>query len=179
MYITNYNYNCIRIKHSDIFRAFPSFFVLFYFNRASFSPTSRVNIAQRVITMAQYSLSVQRGAFAHCEKGTGCVEVSATVPRARAKELSLPLLISPGTFRERARTREIRIPLYSFLVSLSRFPLLPLVGLHFLRHEWENRLNISGALPHPVVAILSTYRCLSSLILFSSSRREDGYIFQW
>lgn len=56
--------------------------------------------------MAQYSLSVERGAFAHCEKGTGCVEVSATVPRARAKELSLPLLISPETFRERASAIE-------------------------------------------------------------------------
>lgn len=27
--------------------------------------------------------------------------------------------------------------------SLRRFPLLPFFGLHFLRREWENRLNIS------------------------------------
>lgn len=120
MYITNFNFNRIfRIKHGDV--AFPSV-VLFYFNRANFSPTSRVNIAQRVITMAQYSLSVQRGAFAHCEKGTGCVEVSATVPRARAKELSLPFLFLQRLFAsERANERDQNSSLFFPPLSLS-FP---------------------------------------------------------
>lgn len=67
---------------------------------------------------------------------------------------------SRASERERERYQNSSL----FLLFSLVFPLLPLVGLHFLRREWENRLNISGALPHPVVAILSTY--LSPLVSY-------------
>lgn len=67
--------------------------------------------------------------------------LKCNIPRDRAKELAA-LLISPGTFRsERMRDQN---SLYSLAPPPSpRFPLLPFFGLHFLRREWENRLNIS------------------------------------
>lgn len=67
--------------------------------------------------------------------------LKCNVPRARAKELAA-LLISPGTFHsERMRDQN---SLYSLASPPPpSFPLLPFFGLHFLRREWENRLNIS------------------------------------
>lgn len=60
--------------------------------------------------------------------------------------LSPPLLLPPPSSRN------------------PRFPLLPFFGLHFLRREWENRLNISEHTSGSVVTIVSTY--LSPLVSY-------------
>jgi len=76
-------------------------------------------------------------AFAHCERERLCR--SATFLLLERKS-SLPFLFLQGLFA--ASEWEIRI-LFILYLPPPRFPLLPFFGLHFLRREWENRLNIS------------------------------------